>query len=104
MPFQTAERVVPPPLWNHEFHEANKRAVHVITKRGEVLRAGRAILFILEQINWSHSILPRVLKRRPFIWATEIGYIIVARNRGFFGRFLFRCQPDEFDKRSKGSS
>jgi hypothetical protein len=64
------------------------RAVHVITPDGMVLRAGRASLYVLEQIGWTR--LARVLGRRPLVWAVEVGYWLVARNRGWLGRFMFR--------------
>ena len=64
------------------------RAVHVITPEGRILAAGRASLLILDTIGW-HT-LATVFSRRPLIWLVEIVYWIVARNRSFFGRFLFR--------------
>lgn len=73
-----------------ELYEACKRAVHVITSEGEVLRAGRATMFILEQTGWSYGILPRLMSLPPFNFFTEIGYSVVARNRKLFSRFLFR--------------
>jgi hypothetical protein len=68
-----------------------RKAVQVITAEGHQLSAGRAILFALEEIEW-HPSLVRLLGRRPFIWAVELGYWIVAHNRSFFGRFLFRAE------------
>lgn len=65
------------------------RAVHVFGPDGTLLAGGRAILFVLETIGWRPR-LARALGRRPLIWGVELGYWIVARNRGFFGRFLFR--------------
>jgi hypothetical protein len=49
------------------------------------------MLFVLEKIGWHPSIM-RLAGRRPFIWAIEIWYGIVARNRSVFGRFLFRSE------------
>jgi hypothetical protein len=68
-----------------------RKAVQVITAEGRQLSAGRAILFALEEIEW-HPRMVRLLERRPFIWAVEFGYWIVAHNRSFFGRFLFRAE------------
>ena len=65
--------------------------MQVITADGHQLSAGRAILFALEQIEW-HPHIARLAARRPFIWLVELGYWIVARNRPFFGRFLFRSE------------
>lgn len=64
------------------------RAIHVITSAGSILRAGRASLYIVDQVGWHR--VARLLSRRPFIWAVEGGYALVARNRGFFSRLLFR--------------
>ena len=65
------------------------RAIQVLTIDGQQLSAGRAILFILEEIDW-HPMLSRLGRHRPFICAIELGYWVVARFRPFFGRFFFR--------------
>jgi hypothetical protein len=69
--------------------EQARKAVQVMTTDGRQLSAGRAVLFVLEEIGW-HASMVRLAGRRPFIWAIELGYWIVARNRSVFGRFLFR--------------
>ena len=71
--------------------EQARKAVQVITADGRHLSAGRAMLFALEQTNW-HPSMVRLAGRHPFVWAVELGYWIVARNRTFFGRFLFRSE------------
>ncbi len=63
------------------------RALHVICPGGEVLRAGRATLLIFKQLGW-WWLAP--LSLPPLIWLVELGYRIVANNRRFFSRFLFR--------------
>lgn len=78
-----------------ELYEACKRAVHVITADGAVLRAGRATMFILEQIGWSYGIVPRLMSLPPFNFFNELGYEIVARNRKFFSRLLFRAKKTD---------
>jgi len=83
VPYQEA----PSPPMTPALYEACKRAVHVIKSDGTVLRAGRASLFVLEQIGWGWA--ARLLMLPPFIWAVELGYALVARNRSFFARFLF---------------
>lgn len=80
---------VPSPPMTPELYEACKRAVHVIEADGEILRGGRAALFILDRIGWGYC-LPRLLRLPPFIFFVELGYIVVARHRGFFAHFLFR--------------
>lgn len=69
-------------------YAACERAVHVVTADGRVLRAGRASLFVLEQIGYRRT--ARVLGLPPCIWGVEWGYRLVAGHRGFFARFLFR--------------
>ena len=71
--------------------EQARNAVQVMTADGHQRSAGRAILFALEEIEWHPSVV-RLAGRRPFIWVVELGYRIVARNRPFFGRFLFRSE------------
>lgn len=71
--------------------EQSRKAVQVITADGRQLSAGRAILFALAEIGW-HPRMVRLAGRRPFLWAVELGYRIVARNRSFFGHFLFRSE------------
>ena len=66
------------------------RAVHVLTADGHTLRAGRAVMYILEHLGFGW--LARLARRRPFIWPIELGYWIVARNRVFFSRFMFRSE------------
>lgn len=66
-----------------------KRAAYVFTADGGVLRAGRATLFVLEKLRLG-GWLPGLLARPPFIFFVELGYKIVARNRSFFSRFIFR--------------
>jgi hypothetical protein len=71
--------------------EQARKAVQVITANGRQLSAGRAILFALAETHWHPSVV-QLASWRPFIWLVELGYWIVARNRPFFGRFLFRSE------------
>ena len=71
------------------------RAVHVIAPDGERIRAGRAVLLVMETLGtpgpWS------LLARKPWVWMVEAVYTAVAVNRGLLGRlFLPRdagCPP-----------
>lgn len=83
LPYQQA----PSPPMTPAVAEACAKAVHVVRADGEVLRAGRACLYALEQTGWRP--LARLLSLPPFISVVELGYSIVARNRSFFARFLF---------------
>lgn len=70
-------------------YEACKRAIHVIREDGSIIRAGRGCMYVLEKIRW-HAWLARFLTWPPMIWFVELGYFIVARNRPFFAKFMFR--------------
>ena len=71
-----------------QLYRACQRAVHVITAQGGVIKAGRAGMFILEELGY-----PRWLVRPfiwpPLVWFTELGYRVVANNRSLFSKFLF---------------
>lgn len=84
IPYQQA----PAPPMTPELRVACARAVHVLTPEGEVLRAGRACLWILQRIGY--PALARVLALPPLVWVVEAGYWLVARNRGLASRVLFR--------------
>jgi hypothetical protein len=71
--------------------EQARKAVQVITADGRKISAGRAILFALKETHW-HPSAVQLAAHRPFIWLVELGYWIVAHNRSFFGRFLFRSE------------
>jgi predicted DCC family thiol-disulfide oxidoreductase YuxK len=60
-----------------------RRAVQIVTKDGRHLSGGRAVLFALCEIGW-HPLLVRVLEHRPFVWAVDLGYRIIAANRPRF--------------------
>ena len=69
-------------------YHACQQALHVITSKGQVLRAGRACLFILEEMGWRS--LACFLARPPLIWIVECCYRLVAANRRLFSRIVFR--------------
>jgi predicted DCC family thiol-disulfide oxidoreductase YuxK len=71
-----------------ELRQACARAVHLLTPEGRMLRAGRACLWVLERIGY--PVLARVLALPPLVWVVEVGYWLVARNRGLASRVLFR--------------
>ena len=75
-----------------EILAACQNAVYVVATDGQVLRAGRAVLFILERIGWGW--FARLLTLPPLIWIVEIAYRIVANHRDFFARFLFRREAN----------
>ncbi len=67
---------------------ACKHAIHVVEADGTVHRAGRACLFILDDLGWHR--VARIFAGPPLIWLVELSYRIVAANRPFFSRFLIR--------------
>jgi predicted DCC family thiol-disulfide oxidoreductase YuxK len=84
MPYQEA----PSPPMSPELRAACARAFHVVTHEGRVLRGGRAALYVLERLG--HPGLARLLGLPPLVWAVELGYWLVARNRQLFSRLIFR--------------
>jgi len=83
-----AYQEVPEPIMTPELREACKRAIHVLTTDGKVLRAGRAAMFLLKRVGypklaWFGS-LPGI------IWFVELGYFLVARYRGKVYRWFFK--------------
>jgi predicted DCC family thiol-disulfide oxidoreductase YuxK len=84
VPFQEA----PSPPMTPELLASCETAIHVVTSNNRTLRAGRATLFILANIGYGW--LARPLMLPPFVWLAELGYRIVAANRPFFARFLFK--------------
>jgi predicted DCC family thiol-disulfide oxidoreductase YuxK len=71
---------------------ARGKAVHVLTADGQLLRAGRASLFVLGETG--HPWLARILGLPPLVWLVELGYVIVARHRSFFSRLLPKKAPN----------
>ena len=84
MPYQQA----PSPPMTAALQLACAHAVHVVTPDGQVLRAGRAVLYIVGRLG--HAALARVLAVPPLLWGVEFAYFVVARNRRLFSRVLFR--------------
>jgi predicted DCC family thiol-disulfide oxidoreductase YuxK len=74
-----------------QLYQACQRAVHVIKTDGDILKAGRASLFVLEKIGYPRWFI-RPFTWPPLVWFTELGYRIVANHRSFFGKFLFTGQ------------
>jgi predicted DCC family thiol-disulfide oxidoreductase YuxK len=86
VPYQEART---PPM-TPELREGCRRALHVVTSDGRILRAGRASLFVLGATGSSR--LARVLSLPPLVWLVEIGYRLVSRNRSFLSRLLPRTR------------
>ncbi|MCS7209663.1 MAG: DUF393 domain-containing protein [Fimbriimonadales bacterium] len=82
VPFQSA----PPELLQRTTTNALERGVHVFTADGRVLRGGRAVLFIGEQLGYGW--LTRPLSIPPLVWGVEGVYWLTARLRGILSRWL----------------
>lgn len=80
--FQSA----PPALLQHTSRDALRRGVHVFTADGRVLRGGRAVLFIAEQLGYGW--IARPLSLPPLVWLVEGIYWLIARFRGKLSRWL----------------
>ncbi len=89
-PFQTC----PSPPMTPELLAESERAVQLVTRDGEQISGGRAVLFILHTIGW-HPALMRIAVTPPFVWIVEGGYHIVSRNRAFFSKVFFRNKRGE---------
>jgi predicted DCC family thiol-disulfide oxidoreductase YuxK len=76
------------PRVDDRLRQACSRAVHVLTREGAVLRAGRASLYVLRRIGYRKT--SAVLGVPPLRWLVELGYWIVARNRRLFSKIFFR--------------
>ena len=65
-----------------------ERAVHVITSEGHVLRAGRASLYVMEQVGWRR--FAALFSSPLLLWLVELVYRFVASNRQWLSRIFFR--------------
>jgi predicted DCC family thiol-disulfide oxidoreductase YuxK len=85
-PSQTAQH----PRLTLEVRARCAGAVHVIPRRGKILRGGRACFFVLEEGSQNPLVkrVARLFRSFPLVIPVEIGYAIVARNRSFFSKFF----------------
>lgn len=84
VPYQQA---TDPPM-DDALRRACRSAVHLQLPDGRMERAGRACLTVLYLVGYRRT--ASVLRLPPLVWCVEIGYWVVARQRAFFSRFLFR--------------
>ena len=85
-PYQSASH----PLLTPALRRRCQNALHIITRGGKVIGAGRACFFLLEEATDSRIVkrLARMARSFPLVIPVEIGYGIVARNRTFFSKFF----------------
>ncbi len=70
-------------------YEACKRAMHVVTPDGRLLRGGQGCLHILHVLGYRY--IAAVLGIWPLSWFVNLGYDLVARNRYVFARWFAKC-------------
>lgn len=80
---------LPTPPMSPALRQQAERAVQIITPQGQQISAGRAVLYALQVVGWRPGLV-RLGQHRPLVWAVELGYRVVARNRSLFSRLLFR--------------
>lgn len=74
-----------------DLYEACRQAIHLISPTGEMMRAGRAALFIMEQLGYPSWAI-ELLRRPPFIGLIEWGYDLVAKNRTIAAKLFFTTE------------
>ena len=84
VPYQQA----PSPPMTPELRQACARAVHVLTAEGRCSGQAAPASGCCRRIGY--PVLARVLALPPLVWAVEVGYWLVARNRRLASRVLFR--------------
>ncbi|MCS7308648.1 MAG: DCC1-like thiol-disulfide oxidoreductase family protein [Armatimonadota bacterium] len=77
VPYQQA----PSPPMDEGLRAACEQAVQVLRADGTLLGAGRAVLFVLEELGYRWA---RWFGRKPLIYVVERAYRWVARHRGLF--------------------
>ncbi len=77
-----------------QLYEACRQAAHVITSDGRIISAGKAGMFVMEAVGYPRWLI-RPFTWPPLVWLTEVGYKIVAKNRPFFSRIMFKGEEDK---------
>jgi predicted DCC family thiol-disulfide oxidoreductase YuxK len=77
VPYQRA--AIDERLWR-----ACAKALHVVTPSGRELRAGQAALYVLNGLGYRR--LAHAFARQPLLAAVDVGYRVVAANRGLVSR------------------
>lgn len=73
-----------------ELRKACSQSIHVIKMDGEILKGGRAALFLGRFTRWSR--LARMGEWPIFLPFVELGYSIVAKNRPFFSKLVMKAE------------
>ena len=84
----------PSPPMTPKLREESARAMQVITNTGEQISGGKSVLFVLETVG-RYPWLMKAASKPPLVWLIDTGYKVVARNRQYFSRMMFRNQPTD---------
>ncbi|MBT4429541.1 MAG: DUF393 domain-containing protein [Nitrospinaceae bacterium] len=77
---------VPIPPMSKALREQCQRAIQLISPGQSPVSAGQAFLEILSLLGWKKS--ATVMSAAPFVYAVEILYWLIARNRWLIGRLV----------------
>ena len=83
VPYQDVQS---PPMTPH-FRKLAPKTLLVFSPGGQVYSHARAVLFVYKKLGY-HFVTP--FWYAPLRWPIELGYRILAGNRIFFSKFLFR--------------
>lgn len=78
---------VPSPPMTPEIQKRSNREILLITRDSRVLGGAKAVFTILSRLGWGW--FAKLLASPPLVWPMELGYRIVARNRGWISRRFF---------------
>ncbi len=85
-----AYQEAPSPPMTPELAEACRHAVQFVFIDGRIKSGADALLEVLARTSWGW--FARLLGIPPFVWVLRLGYPLVANNRQFFSRVIFRAE------------
>lgn len=90
-------QLCPSPPMHPDLYERCKSALYVVTESGMELRGAKAVLFLYELTGW--GFFAKLLGTPPFLWIIQLGYWLVARNRGLISKWFFKGKSCGLDYR-----
>lgn len=79
---------IPSPPMTEAFRARCGRSIQLFLPGRPALSGGKAALAVLSLLGWNRT--AACLSSPPLVWGAEIFYRLVARNRRFLGRVIFR--------------
>ncbi len=79
---------VPSPPMTETFRARCGRSIQLFLPGRPALSGGKAALAVLSLLGWKKT--AACLSLPPLVWGVDVLYRLVARNRWFLGRVLFR--------------